>query len=131
MSRQNGTGGVVKIGSNVVANINMWSLNDQINKVTGRAFGETLEKAEAGARTVTLNIKGFYDPDDTNGQVVMAVGSKVAIELFTDGEATGDHFLSIAEALVESRGLETQNDQYVSVDVALHANAEPVPSTVT
>lgn len=129
MSRQNGTGGVVKLGANVIANINMWSINDQVNKVTGRAFGEQVETAQAGARTVTISVKGFYDPADVDGQVVLEVGNIVSLELYTDGQDTGDHFLAVAEALVESRALEVQNDQYVSVDIALHSNVLPVEST--
>lgn len=129
MARQNGTGGVVKIGANIVANINMWSTNDQVNKVTGRAFGETVETAQAGARTVTISVKGFYDPEDVDGQNILAVGNIVALELYTDGQATGDHFLEVSEALVESSAIEVQNDQYVSLDISLHANVLPIPRT--
>lgn len=129
MAKENGTGGRVKIGANAVAEINNWSLNDQVNKVTGRAFGESVETAAAGARTVTGTFKGFYDPTDTNGQVALAVGATVALELYTDGEATGDHFLAISEALIESQSIDTQNDQYVTVDISFHANVVPVPST--
>lgn len=126
----NGTGGVVKTGSNVVAEINTWSYNDSVNKVTGRAFQEQVESAAAGARTVTGNIKGYFDPTDTNGQSLLVTGAIIAIELFISGDATGDHFFDIPEALIETVTIDVQNDQYVTFDAAFHANVAPTLTAV-
>jgi len=126
MAKLNGTGGVVKTGANVVAEINQWSMNDSVNKVTGRAFQETVETAAAGARTVTGSIKGFWDPTDTNGQVTIVAGATLALALYPSGDASGDRFYDMTEVLIESVAIDTQNDQYVSFDASFHSNVAPV-----
>jgi len=130
MAKLNGTSGVVKTGANAVAEINNWSMTDSVNKVTGRAFQEVVEKADAGARSATGSVKGFFDPTDTNGQVLLVAGAKVALQLHPSGDASGDSFYDLTEVLIESISIDVQNDQYVSFDASFHSNVEPVLTTV-
>lgn len=130
MAKLNGTGGVVKTGVNVVAEINNWSMTDSVNKVTGRAFQETVEKADAGARTVTGSVKGFFDPTDTNGQATIVAGAKLALALYPAGDTSGDQFYDLTEVLIESVAIDVQNDQYVSFDASFHSNVVPTLTAV-
>lgn len=126
----NGTDGVVKIGVNVVANLNQWDMSDSVNKVTGRAFTETVETAAAGARTITGSVKGFLDLTDTNGQMVIIAGATLALALYPSGDTSGDSYYDMTEVLIESVSFTTQNDQYVSFDASFHSNVVPTLETV-
>lgn len=130
MAKLNGTSGVVKTGVNAVGEINNWTMNDTVNKVTGRAFQETVEKAAAGARTVTGSIKGFFDPTDTNGQAIIVTGAVLALALYPSGDASGDQFYDLTEVLIDSVSLDVQNDQYVSFDASFHSNVAPTLTAV-
>lgn len=129
-NKLNGTDGLVKVGLVTVANLNKWDMTDQVNKVTGRAFGETVEKAEAGARSVTGTLSGFYDPADTNGQAVIVSGAKVALNLYPSGSSAGAKYKSISEALIDNVQIGSENDQYVSFTASFHANEVPSDETV-
>jgi len=66
-----GYGASFALGENTVA-----ELNSITNAFTGdsldvTAFGEVVRSFLAGLRSGTINISGFYDPTDTNGQVAM------------------------------------------------------------
>ena len=130
MAKLNGTDGIVKTGANTVANLNNWSLSDSVNKVTGRAFGDTLETAEAGARTITGSLSGFLDPSDTNGQVTLVTGASVALSLYPSGEASGDTYYDITSALIDSISFDASNDEYVTFSATFHANAAYTIETV-
>lgn len=126
----NGTDGIVKTGANTILNLNNWSYSDSVNKVTGRAFGDTLEQAEGGARTVTGSLSGFFDPADTNGQATLVVGASVALSLYPSGEASGDVYYDITSALIDTVSIDTTNDEYVTFSATFHANAAPTLETV-
>jgi hypothetical protein len=130
MAKLNGTGGVVKTGAVVIAELNNWGINDSVNKVTGRAFGEDVETAAAGARTITGTLKGFFAPGDSAGQALIVAGATLALELYPAGDTTGDNLYTISAALIDSVALDVQNDQYVSFDASFHANVVPVLSAV-
>lgn len=130
MAKYNGTNGQVKISTTTVAEINAWDYSDTVNKITGRAFGATVETAVAGVRTVTGSISGFYDPNDTGGQASIVPGATVALNLYTDGVGSGDDYLAFSAALIDSVSVGAANDQFVTFSATFHANAVPTLETV-
>lgn len=131
MAKYNGTNGLVKISATTVAELNSWEFTDSINKITGRAFGATLDVAAAGVRTVTGSLSGFYDPNDTGGQDAIVTGATVALNLYMDGSSSGDDYHEFTAVLIESVQIQTQNDQYVTFTANFHANALPTLETVS
>lgn len=126
----NGTDGKVKIGVNTVAELNEWTLDDEVNPVTGRAFGETLEQSDGGTRKIGGTLKGFFDPTDTNGQVVIVSGAKVALDLYPSGDDSGDEYRAIAIAHINKVSIGASNDNYVSFEASFQANTVPTVETV-
>lgn len=126
----NGTDGKVKIGENTVAELNEWTMDDEVNPITGRSFGETLEQSDGGVRKITGTLKGYLDTTDVDAQGVIVAGAKLALDLFPSGDEAGDNFYQIAEVHIQKVGIGTSNDNYVSFDASFQVNTVPVFQTV-
>jgi len=60
------------LGSNVVAELNNVALNNSADSLDITTFDSSCKREFlAGLRSATIDISGFYDPSDTNGQVAM------------------------------------------------------------
>lgn len=130
MAKLNGTDGKVKVGTVTVAELNEWSLDDEINPVTGRAFGETLEQSSGGTRKVTGSLKGFYDDTDATGQGVLVAGALVELNLYPSGDSSGDKYKGIAEAHIQKVSIGASNDNFVPFECTFQANTVPTDETV-
>ncbi len=94
MATHIGRDGVVKVGSNAVAEVRSFSINQTADTVEDTTMGDT-----ARTRLVTLtsfdgSLDVFWDETDTNGQVALAPGSNVTLELYPEGDSTGDTYYS-------------------------------------
>ncbi len=94
MATHIGRDGVVKVGSNAVAEVRSFSINQTADTVEDTTMGDT-----ARTRLVTLtsfdgSLDVFWDETDTNGQVALSPGSNVTLELYPEGDSTGDTYYS-------------------------------------
>ncbi len=71
-----GVNGLVKNGSNTVANLQKWSLSAKGNVAKTTVFGASgsWESNTATIRGWTATADGFTDPSDTNGQLALYNG---------------------------------------------------------
>lgn len=130
MAKLNGFGGSMKIGANSVAELEEWSTNEDSSLFTGTAKGESSVQGAAGPVTRTLSVTVFTDPSNTTGQGAMTVGATVSsLELYFDGETSGDYYMSCSSAVVQSVGVTDPMD-YSKTTYQLHLNAALVQETV-
>lgn len=112
MAVNSGTLGVVKIGANVVAATTAWTLIERVLKIPAHTSGSGQSTDLVGRRSADGSITCILDEDDANGQVAMAAGATVALELYYDGEGTGNvkrAFNAIIESVDESMGVDNAN----------------------
>lgn len=131
--RKVGTNGKVKTGStggNTVAELNEWNYQKETTPITGQSFGDDLEKAEAGIRKITGNLTGFYDPSDTDGQATLVDGAKVRLDLYPDGDGSGDTYESFSEVFISNVSVGARVGEYVSFSASWQANALPTVEVV-
>lgn len=90
MSTYTGNSGVVKVGTNTVAEVTAFSVNEGADRIEDTALGDTNRTYKSGLTEVTGSIECHYDPTDTNGQVAMTAGSEVSLTLWPQGAGTGN-----------------------------------------
>lgn len=131
MAKVNGYGGSAKLGSNAIGEVEEWSFDKQVQLFTGVAKGESRVKGAVGPITATGTLVVFTDPDDTNGQGAIAAGSILTdLNLYLDGEATGDYYYTSTEAIVMGEGVTDPMD-YSKTTYQLHFNDGPTRTTVS
>lgn len=90
MATYTGNDGVVKIGTNTVAEVVSFSITENADRVEDTALGDTNRTYKSGLQEVSGTIECHFDDTDTNGQEAMDVGSTVSLVLWPTGAGTGN-----------------------------------------
>jgi len=116
MAQFHGSDGVVKIGTNVVAEIKGFEVNEQA--ATFRTNAPTMNTPapaatfKAGETTWDASLDCFWDDTDTNGQEALTIGASVTVHLLPKGATTGNTDLT-GTALVTEVGIPAAHDGIV------------------
>ncbi|HIJ26198.1 MAG TPA: hypothetical protein HPP79_11030 [Gammaproteobacteria bacterium] len=91
MAAHHGNSGSVKVGSNVVALIQSYSYDENIDLVEATSMGDTEETyISDGITKGGGNVECYWDETDTNGQGAMTPGSTVTLHIGPEGLESGD-----------------------------------------
>jgi len=92
MTTATGLSGVVKIGANSVAEVTGFTIDETNDTVEATNLTSTSKVYKALRKDATGTVECHYDPTDTNGQVALAVGSEVTLDLYPEGADSGDTY---------------------------------------
>jgi hypothetical protein len=94
MATYTGKDGIAKIGSNAVAEVRSFSVEETAETVDDTVMGDQWRTKKATLKSWSGSLECFWDPDDTNGQVALAVGSEVTLSLYPEGDESGGIYLT-------------------------------------
>ena len=101
MATHKGSEGLVKIGSNVVAEVTGFSFDETCDTIEDTALSDTARTYVTDYTTFSGTIDCMFDETDTTGQGAMTNGASVALDLFPEGASAGDTYFS-GTALITS-----------------------------
>lgn len=106
MAVVSGKSGSVYVGSDLIGELNSFSLTVTQNTEESFAFGDTWTSSTATSKTWSVEASGYHDPDDADGQTVvfediLTGDSSVNIVLRTEGDTAGDDTYSGTVVLQE------------------------------
>lgn len=94
MATHTGSEGTLKVGSNAVAEIRSFSINETGETIEDTSMGDTSRTFKAGLKTFTASVEVFWDETDTTGQGALDVGSEVTLNVYPEGDTSGDTYYS-------------------------------------
>ena len=94
MATHTGSSGVVKVGTNTVAEVRSFTLDTTAELLEDTALTDTSKTFQVGKKGATASVECFWDETDTNGQIAIAEGSSVALNLYPEGATSGDYYFS-------------------------------------
>ena len=94
MATHHGKEGTVKVGSNAVAEIQSFQVTEEVGVSDDTAMGDTSETHLVGIKRWNGSLECSWDGDDTNGQEALLVGASVVLNLYPEGAANGDKYMS-------------------------------------
>ena len=94
MANHTGTSGVVKVGTNTVAEVRSFTLDTTAELLEDTTLTDTSKTFQVGKKGATASVECFWDETDTNGQIAIAEGSSVALNLYPEGATSGDYYYS-------------------------------------
>lgn len=112
MATHTGSQGTVKVGSNAVAEVRNWSLDQSQDTVETTKLGDTVKTFSATQSTSSGTMDCFWDETDTNGQVALTIGATATLNLYPEGATTGDTYYS-GSAIITSVGVSQSHDGLV------------------
>ena len=112
MATHTGSQGTVKVGSNAVAELKSWSLDQTQDTVETTKLGDTVKTYSVTQSSSSGTMDCFWDETDTNGQVACSIGATVTLNLYPEGATSGDTYYS-GSAIITSVGVSQSHDGLV------------------
>lgn len=131
MATHHGKNGVVKSGSNAVAEIQEWSVEETAKTADDTAMNDTWETHIAG-QTINSwdgNLTCSWDETDTNGQQTLTVGASVVLNLYPEGTGAGATYKT-GTATITKVGLDVKRDGVVKRSFSFQGNGALSETTV-
>jgi predicted secreted protein len=130
MATHSGSEGKVFIGSNQVAEVKSWSLEIKTDTTDASIIGTDWRKNQATIKSWSASFEGFWDETDTQGQGSLVAGTTVTLNLYPEGNDSGDTFWS-GDAIVESVSYSGAFDGIVEASFSVTGNGAITESTVS
>jgi hypothetical protein len=90
MANHTGSEGTVKVGSNTIAEIRSFSIDETHDAIEKTAMGDSYRSFKTGLLSWSGSIECWWDETDTSGQGALDVGASVTLNLYPEGATTGD-----------------------------------------
>ena len=94
MAVHKGSEGAIKIGSNTIAEVKSYSLDESADTIETTSMGDAARTHVSSLTTFSGSVDAMWDETDTNGQVALAVGSTVTLLWYPEGSDSGDTYYS-------------------------------------
>lgn len=118
MATHLGKEGTVQVGSNSIAEIRSFSIDETIDTVEDTSMGDASKSYLASIKDFSGSIDVIYDETDTNGQTALAVGATVTLNFAPEGTASGDVKLS-GSAIVTGKSINSSFDGLVEASISI------------
>lgn len=129
MTTHHGKSGLVKVGSNTVAEVRNWSVTEQVDTVDDTVQQDTAKSHLVGVPAWDGNMECFWDRSDTNGQEALTIGASVTLNLYPMGAGSGATYYT-GTATVTRRGVSVPHDGGVMRSFDFQGNGALSQATV-
>lgn len=92
MATHHGKEGTVKVGSNAVAEIQNYNFTQEASVADDTAMGDTDDTHLVGTKRANGSLECSWDETDTNGQEALVAGASVTLNLYPEGDGSGDKY---------------------------------------
>ena len=94
MANHTGVSGIVKVGSNTVAELRSFTIDTTAELIEDTTLTDSSRTYQVGKKGATVSAECWWDETDTNGQIAIIEGSQVALNLYPEGADSGDYYFS-------------------------------------
>ena len=118
MATHLGKEGTVQVGSNAIAEIRGFSIDETIDTVEVTSMGDSSKTYLASIKDFSGSVDVLYDETDTNGQTALSVGSSVTLNFAPEGTDSGDVKLT-GTAIVTGKSVTSSFDGLVESTITV------------
>jgi len=128
MANHTGSEGTVKVGSNTIAEIRSFSIDETHDAIEKTAMGDSYRSFKTGLLSWSGSIECWWDETDTSGQGAIDVGASVTLNLYPEGATTGDIYYS-RTALISLKAINASADGMVEASYSVQGSGGLTEST--
>lgn len=129
MATHAGSEGKVFVGSDQVAEVKSWSLEVTSDTTDASIIGTQWRKNQATIKGWSGSLDAFWDETDTMGQGALGAGATVTLNLYPEGDDTGDTFWT-GSAIITSISYSASFDGLVEASFSFTGTDALTESTV-
>jgi predicted secreted protein len=129
MATHTGSEGTVKVGSNAIAEIRSFSIEESADTLEDTSMGDTARTYKSSLTTYTGSVDVLWDETDTTGQGALTIGAEVTLNLYPEGDTSGDTYYTGA-AIVTGRTINSTYDGLVEMSISVQGSGALTETTV-
>ena len=129
MATHTGSEGTVKVGSDAIAEIRSFSLEESADTLEDTTMGDTARTYKSSLTTFTGSVDVFWDETDTTGQGALTIGASVTLNVYPEGDASGDTYYS-GTAIVTGVTRSSSFDGLVEASITVQGSGALTATTV-
>ena len=129
MATHKGSEGTVKVGSNAVAEIKSYSIEESADTLEDTSMGDSARTYKPSLSNFSGSLDVFWDETDTNGQGALSIGSEVTLNVYPEGDTTGDTYYT-GSAIVTGVSRSASFDGLVEASISVQGNGALTPDEV-
>jgi hypothetical protein len=129
MATHAGSEGTVKVGSDAIAEIRSFSLEETADTLEDTTMGDTARTYKSSLTTFTGSVDVFWDETDTAGQGALTIGASVTLNVYPEGDTAGDTYYT-GSAIVTGVTRSSSFDGLVEASITVQGSGALTASTV-
>ena len=129
MATFTGNEGTIKVGANDILEVRSYSIEESGDTVEDTVIGDTYRTYKPSLKTWTASADVYLDSADTTGQGALTVGAEVTLNVYYEGETSGDSYKT-GSAIVTGNSLSASNDGMLEGTISLQGTGALTTSTV-
>jgi len=129
MATFKGNDGVVLIGTDAMAEVISFSVDETADTIEDTAMGDTAKSYKASFTDFSGTVETYFDDTDT-AQTNCTAGSSITLNLQMEGNTSGDHKLT-GSAIVTSRSIGVTSDGIVTATYSFQGTGGLTETTVS
>ena len=129
MATHTGSEGTVKVGSDAIAEIRSFSIEESADTLETTTMGDTARTYSSSLTNFTGSVDVFWDETDTAGQGGLTIGAEVTLNLYPEGDTSGDTYYT-GTAIVTGRTINSSFDGLVEMSISVQGSGALTETTV-
>lgn len=129
MATHKGSEGTVKVGSDAIAEIRSFSLEETADTLDDTTMGDTARTRKSSLTSFGGTFDVLWDETDTAGQGAMTIGAEVTINAYPEGDTSGDTYMT-GSAIVTGRTINSSHDGLIEMTITVEGNGALTTTTV-
>ena len=129
MAIHKGSEGYVKVGSNTVAEVRSYSIDESADVIESTTMGDSAKTFESSLTSFSGSLECYWDETDTSGQVALSNGSSVTLNLYPEGDQSGDTYYS-GTAIVTGKSVSGSHDGLIEASISFQGSGALTITTV-
>ena len=129
MATHKGSEGTVKVGSNAVAEIRSYSIEESADTLEDTSMGDSARTYKSSLTNFSGSLDVFWDETDVDGQGALSIGSEVTLNVYPEGDTAGDTYYT-GSAIVTGVSRSASFDGLVEASISVQGNGALTPTTV-
>ena len=128
MATHKGSEGTVKIGTDAVAEIRSYSLEESADTLEDTSMGDSARTYKSSLTSFSGSIDVFWDETDT-AQNALSIGSEVTLNVYPEGDTAGDTYYT-GTAIVTGVSRSASFDGLIEASVSVQGTGALTSTTV-
>lgn len=129
MAVHKGSEGTVKVGSNAIAEIRSYSIEETSDTLETTTMGDTARTYTPNLTSWSGSVDVYWDETDSTGQGALTVGAEVTLNVYPEGDSAADTYYTGA-AIVTGVTKNASFDGLVEASVSLQGTGALTSATV-